>query len=727
MKEFKSPLIYPGSKGSVIHELLPLFPDNFLEYREPFMGSCSIFLAVKQKYGDNKKYWINDLNYELYNFFLMCQKDAGSVVEQILKWRNEYIDKHNGGKVLFYELKRNLNIFSDIELAAAYYILNRSAFSGGSLVSGFSKDHFEHTFTEERIKNLHQLKSLLKDVRITNLDYELLVKSPVINNDNEDVFLMCCIPGTKIRMKNEKLLNIEDVKIGDMTFLGDDVTNSIYRQYNGNIYEFEVMGIYYNLCVTEEHPLAIIRQNNVYSHLKYFPDGNLRESKFKHQDILDKLNIQFIRSKDINVGDFLLIPCYPESIINVKTVNIGEVDVPCNYELGWVCGFWLAEANINRYYGKDIIAKPSRIKEIENGKQSTLEFFDESFEISEDNIVTEMENIALVKEKSRFDSCYSITFVCGENDLLYGFLTRLDEWFGKYFGIKGHLYHYPDSHSYQINYYNEDISKFMYHKFGEYAKNKYIDNDFLNYPLEFQKGLLQGWLDGDGGNYVDKRNRTKITGTTMSKQLALGMYSIALRLGLKPMMKFRGDIIWDVYFSSDDAIILSSNSSDKYSIPNKKYGDRSKRRIIKKGNMRFILSPITDININRYNGPVYNLTTKKHIYVANYVLNHNCDPPYAAATDSGLYGKGGNKWRNLHKSFDHYRFANVMKECKYNWLVTYDDSPFIRGLFSFANQKSWSFTHRMRKDRIGKELLISNFSLKDEVKTIQADIESAWG
>ena len=303
MKEIKSPLIYPGSKGSVIHELLPLFPDSFIEYREPFMGSCSIFLAARQKYGDNKKYWINDLNYELYNFFLMCQKEVGSVIKQIIKWRNEYVDKHNGGKELFYELKRKLNVFNSIELAAAYYILNRSAFSGGSLVSGFSKDHFENTFTEDRIKDLYQLKSLLQGVRITNLDYEQLVISPVINNDNE-------------KNKNEK---------------------------------------------------------------------------------------------------------------------------NCNEEI-------------------------------------------------------------------------------------------------------------------------------------------------------------------------------------------------------------------------------------------------------------FVM----------------------------------LDPPYAAATDSGLYGKGGGKWRNLHRTFDHERFANLMKECKYNWLVTYDDSPGIRRLFSFANQRSWSFTHKMRKDRVGKELLVSNFALKDEVKTIQKDIVSSW-
>ena len=85
------------------------------------------------------------------------------------------------------------------------------------------------------------------------------------------------------------------------------------------------------------------------------------------------------------------------------------------------------------------------------------------------------------------------------------------------------------------------------------------------------------------------------------------------------------------------------------------------------------------------------------------------DPPYYSATKSALYGKNG----NLHKSFDHKRFAENMKNCKHQWLITYDDSDYIRNLFSFANIISWNLTYGMRNitensDQIGKELFISN-------------------
>ncbi|HRW20909.1 MAG TPA: DNA adenine methylase [Bacteroidales bacterium] len=93
------------------------------------------------------------------------------------------------------------------------------------------------------------------------------------------------------------------------------------------------------------------------------------------------------------------------------------------------------------------------------------------------------------------------------------------------------------------------------------------------------------------------------------------------------------------------------------------------------------------------------------------------DPPYYSAKKSALYGKNG----NLHKSFDHKRFADTMKNCKHKWLITYNDSEYIRELFSFANIISWDLTYGMRNvsagsNQNGKELFISNYlkSLPEE-------------
>jgi DNA adenine methylase len=92
------------------------------------------------------------------------------------------------------------------------------------------------------------------------------------------------------------------------------------------------------------------------------------------------------------------------------------------------------------------------------------------------------------------------------------------------------------------------------------------------------------------------------------------------------------------------------------------------------------------------------------------------DPPYYSAAKSALYGKNG----SLHKSFDHQRFAEVMRRTKHKWLITYDDSPYIRKLFSFANTVAWDLTYGMRNvnknsDQTGRELFISNYTMTGSV------------
>nr|WP_228060684.1 MULTISPECIES: DNA adenine methylase [unclassified Coleofasciculus] len=86
------------------------------------------------------------------------------------------------------------------------------------------------------------------------------------------------------------------------------------------------------------------------------------------------------------------------------------------------------------------------------------------------------------------------------------------------------------------------------------------------------------------------------------------------------------------------------------------------------------------------------------------------DPPYYQATKSKLYGVRG----ALHTSFDHERFASTMRKCNHKWLITYDDSPEIRQLFSFAKIVEWELQYGMNNYKKkyaakGKELFIKNY------------------
>jgi len=90
------------------------------------------------------------------------------------------------------------------------------------------------------------------------------------------------------------------------------------------------------------------------------------------------------------------------------------------------------------------------------------------------------------------------------------------------------------------------------------------------------------------------------------------------------------------------------------------------------------------------------------------------DPPYFSASKSKLYGKKG----DLHRNFNHKMLYENLKNTKHKFLLTYDDSEFIRELYKDFYVKEWTMQYGMNnykqeKANAGKELLISNFELQN--------------
>lgn len=168
----KSPLRYPGGKTRAIKQIANVIPESFNEYREPFVGGGSVFAYIKQSF-PMCKIWVNDINKDLYLFWLYAQKDVQELCNKIANIKLTAKD----GEKLFYELKnQNVNTLSDIERAVRFFVLNRISFSGTVDSSGYSKLSFSERFTDSSIQRVVEFSTLLDNIRITNLDYsELLV------------------------------------------------------------------------------------------------------------------------------------------------------------------------------------------------------------------------------------------------------------------------------------------------------------------------------------------------------------------------------------------------------------------------------------------------------------------------------------------------------------------------------------------------------------------------
>lgn len=76
-----------------------------------------------------------------------------------------------------------------------------------------------------------------------------------------------------------------------------------------------------------------------------------------------------------------------------------------------------------------------------------------------------------------------------------------------------------------------------------------------------------------------------------------------------------------------------------------------------------------------------------------------CDPPYYIK--NYIYGRDG----DLHKAFDHAEFAKVIKSKK-NWILSYNDCPYIRELYKDCRifEESWSYG--MNKSKESSEIVI---------------------
>lgn len=205
MTEIKSPLRYPGGKSKAIKKILPFLPKKINEFREPFVGGGSVFIALKQRLDKDVIFKINDINYDLFCFWKSARDTLNQMVDEIIKIKNEY----RVGRALFDEFKKKMCV-NELEHGVRFFVLNRITFSGTVDSGGYSQQSFEKRFTKSSIERLKALAPIMKDVQITYEDYKNL-----LFKDGKDVFIFLDPPYFKT--KKSRLYG----KDGDLHILFD--------------------------------------------------------------------------------------------------------------------------------------------------------------------------------------------------------------------------------------------------------------------------------------------------------------------------------------------------------------------------------------------------------------------------------------------------------------------------------------------------------------------------
>ena len=121
----RSPLRYPGGKSRALTQIARYIPDRFSEFREPFVGGGAVFVYFRQKF-PSAKFWINDLNYELYCFWKWAQADAHKLAKEIRAVKENCSD----GRALFENLTNtDTQKLTEFERAVRFFVLNRISFA----------------------------------------------------------------------------------------------------------------------------------------------------------------------------------------------------------------------------------------------------------------------------------------------------------------------------------------------------------------------------------------------------------------------------------------------------------------------------------------------------------------------------------------------------------------------------------------------------------------------
>jgi glycosyltransferase involved in cell wall biosynthesis len=168
-----------------------------------------------------------------------------------------------------------------------------------SVDNTFSDDNLKST--EERLSHYNLNDSRIKIIHFPKReDYINYLK-------NGHVFLSCsrsegwnlplCLPNGKLIFSNNKFKNIEDVKKDDYvithTSKNKKVLNTFKKYYSGNLNEILLYGDIETLELTPEHPVYCIKRDRFIT----------KKNRFK---ILPKLEPEWIKSKNVNMGDIVI-------------------------------------------------------------------------------------------------------------------------------------------------------------------------------------------------------------------------------------------------------------------------------------------------------------------------------------------------------------------------------------------------------------------------------------
>ena len=202
-KVIPSPIRWAGSKKKLLNEMLDvMFVKNKTNYIEPFLGSGVVLINVLKNISvlKYKKFYVNDINENIINFYEMLKNDFKGLTKNIKKLEKEYNSYILAEQEKMYYKMRSAynNQKTEKKLKASiFYFLMKSGFNG--VYRENMKGEFNVPFgKKERINvnyaDLMNISELIQNVEFYNMDYGDFLKMLRKRGKIRNSFIYCDPP-----------------------------------------------------------------------------------------------------------------------------------------------------------------------------------------------------------------------------------------------------------------------------------------------------------------------------------------------------------------------------------------------------------------------------------------------------------------------------------------------------------------------------------------------------
>ena len=172
-------LRYPGGKARALKKIIKYFPEDLTEMVSPFFGGGAIEIHYAQKHKTRVHGY--DLFSQLVNFWEMALTDPERLTEQVAILKSGKPDLTEEWTQM-QDILRNTEVTQDnaFMLAALFYGINRSSFSGATLSGGCSGEAYRKRFNAASIERLKNFKAPTLTVECADFEDSLSRHEPEV-------------------------------------------------------------------------------------------------------------------------------------------------------------------------------------------------------------------------------------------------------------------------------------------------------------------------------------------------------------------------------------------------------------------------------------------------------------------------------------------------------------------------------------------------------------------